>query len=65
MQIKAQWQNGFHPNIVNWFENTFVEPTAIQFQAWQAIAKLQDVLISSPTGSGKTCLLYTSDAADE
>ena len=60
MQIKAQWQNGFHPNIVNWFENTFVEPTAIQFQAWQAIAKLQDVLISSPTGSGKTLAAFLS-----
>ena len=58
MQIKAQWKNSFHPKIVNWFENTFVEPTDVQYQAWQAISEMQDVLISSPTGSGKTLAAF-------
>ena len=36
------------------------EPTSIQRLAIPAIAEGKDVYIHSETGSGKTCLLYTS-----
>jgi ATP-dependent Lhr-like helicase len=37
-----------------WFENSLGEPTKVQEQAWPAIAKGLDTLVSAPTGTGKT-----------
>lgn len=37
-----------------WFENTFGEPTPIQKEAWPLIAEGKHVLVSAPTGTGKT-----------
>ena len=39
---------------VKWFENTFGEPTPIQKEAWPLIAEGKHVLVSAPTGTGKT-----------
>ena len=37
-----------------WFSETFGTPTPVQQEAWPAIASDQPVLISAPTGTGKT-----------
>ena len=37
-----------------WFSETFGEPTAVQKEAWPAIAAGGPVLVSAPTGTGKT-----------
>jgi len=37
-----------------WFESSLGQPTTIQEEAWPAIAKGGHVLVSAPTGTGKT-----------
>ncbi|MBP1739144.1 MAG: ATP-dependent helicase Lhr, partial [Deltaproteobacteria bacterium] len=44
----------FHPLIQEWFSKSIGRPTSLQAQAWPLIARGQHVLISAPTGSGKT-----------
>jgi ATP-dependent Lhr-like helicase len=44
----------FDPLIEEWFREQFGEPTEPQIQGWPAIRQGDDVLISAPTGSGKT-----------
>ncbi|MBW2231796.1 MAG: DEAD/DEAH box helicase [Deltaproteobacteria bacterium] len=45
----------FHPAVRSWFEGRFPDgPTPPQEQGWPLIAQGEDVLISAPTGSGKT-----------
>ncbi|MGE2728612.1 ATP-dependent helicase [Mycolicibacterium vaccae] len=41
-----------------WFAGTFVEPTAAQSQAWNAIADGDNTLVIAPTGSGKTLAAF-------
>jgi ATP-dependent helicase Lhr and Lhr-like helicase len=48
----------FTPQVRDWFERAFAEPTAAQAQAWPAIATGEHVLISAPTGSGKTLAAF-------
>ncbi len=48
----------FTPQVREWFERAFAEPTAAQAQAWPAIATGEHVLISAPTGSGKTLAAF-------
>ena len=48
------WRLKFHPLINSWFSSAFGEPTECQRLAWPRIADKQHVLISAPTGSGKT-----------
>lgn len=38
----------------DWINHTFSAPTAVQKEAWPAIAEGGSVLISAPTGTGKT-----------
>lgn len=38
----------------SWISQTFSAPTAVQKEAWPVIAKGESVLISAPTGTGKT-----------
>lgn len=46
---------GFSPQTVAWFRSAFADgPTPTQVQAWPAIRSGRDVLVISPTGSGKT-----------
>ena len=44
----------FHTQTAGWFEETLGEPTQVQRQAWPAIASGGHVLVSAPTGTGKT-----------
>ncbi len=50
--------NAFHPLISRWFSDTFKEPTDIQQQAWPQIIEGRHVLITAPTGSGKTLTAF-------
>ncbi|MDR1706266.1 MAG: DEAD/DEAH box helicase [Clostridiales bacterium] len=44
----------FDPLTRDWFRNTLGEPTDAQKEAWPAIASGRHVLVSAPTGTGKT-----------
>ncbi len=46
--------SGFDPLVVEWFERRFAAPTEPQILGWPEIRAGRDVLISAPTGSGKT-----------
>jgi len=48
----------FHPTIADWFKERFGEPTDVQRQAWPKIADGRHVLITAPTGSGKTLTAF-------
>ena len=48
----------FHPLITGWFMDSFDGPTDIQEQAWPLIASGEHVLITAPTGSGKTLTAF-------
>src|SRR5512132_2429633 len=48
----------FTPQVRDWFERAFAEPTPAQAQAWPAIATGAHALISAPTGSGKTLAAF-------
>jgi ATP-dependent Lhr-like helicase len=55
--------SSFSPQTQEWFARAFAGPTAVQEQAWPAIATGEHTLISAPTGSGKTlaAFLYSLD----
>ena len=56
----------FHPAVANWFARRFPGgPTAPQVAAWPHIATGSDLLVASPTGTGKTLtgFLVAIDAA--
>src|SRR5580704_6641963 len=56
----------FHPAVAAWFARRFPDgPTAPQIAAWPHIAEGSDVLVASPTGTGKTLtgFLVAIDAA--
>ena len=48
----------FHPLIRQWFDDQFESPTDIQSRAWPVIAGREHVLITAPTGSGKTLTAF-------
>lgn len=48
----------FHPIIQKWFAERYGEPTDIQALAWPRIAQGQHLLITAPTGSGKTLTAF-------
>ncbi len=48
----------FHPLIRRWFSQAVGEPTDVQQQAWPKVAAGEHVLISAPTGSGKTLTAF-------
>ncbi len=50
--------DGFHPAVAGWFSATFAAPTPAQAQAWPAIRSGRHVLVSAPTGSGKTLTAF-------
>lgn len=49
----------FHPLVGEWFDSTFGTMTEPQARGWPAIRAGGDVLISAPTGSGKTLTAFT------
>ncbi|WP_210491235.1 DEAD/DEAH box helicase [Patulibacter sp. SYSU D01012] len=48
----------FTPQVAEWFTRAFDRPTPVQEQAWPLIAGGEHVLISAPTGSGKTIAAF-------
>jgi len=48
----------FHPIIQKWFAERYGKPTDIQALAWPRIALGQHLLITAPTGSGKTLTAF-------
>ena len=48
----------FHPLIRQWFQNQIGQPTDVQQQAWPKIASGEHLLITAPTGSGKTLTAF-------
>ena len=48
----------FHPAVIAWFNQTFIEPTPAQRDAWPAISAGHHVLVAAPTGSGKTLAAF-------
>jgi ATP-dependent Lhr-like helicase len=50
--------NLFHPLVRQWFREQVGTPTDIQSKAWPEIAKGNHVLVTAPTGSGKTLTAF-------
>jgi ATP-dependent Lhr-like helicase len=48
----------FHPLIRHWFQNRIGLPTDVQQRAWPKIADRKHLLITAPTGSGKTLTAF-------
>ncbi len=48
----------FHPEIADWFAEELGQPTDIQQKAWPHIIAGRNVLITAPTGSGKTLTAF-------
>lgn len=48
----------FHPLIRSWFLRDIGNPTDVQSNAWPKIADGQNILVSAPTGSGKTLTAF-------
>ncbi|NUP99887.1 MAG: DEAD/DEAH box helicase, partial [Armatimonadetes bacterium] len=48
----------FHPLIAAWFRRRYGRPTDVQAAAWPVIAAGEHVLVTAPTGSGKTLTAF-------
>src|SRR5262249_48803732 len=46
------------PSLATWFTERFGEPTPIQRLAWPALAAGKNLLLSAPTGTGKTLAAF-------
>jgi ATP-dependent Lhr-like helicase len=54
----SEFWPSINPRIAQWFLTQYGHPTDIQSQGWQAISKGDHVLISAPTGTGKTLAAF-------
>ena len=48
----------FHPGIAAWFGDRFPAPTDVQERSWPRIAAGEHLVITAPTGSGKTLTAF-------
>ena len=48
----------FHPLVARWFKGRLGQPTEVQEQAWPRIAAREHLLITAPTGTGKTLAAF-------
>jgi ATP-dependent Lhr-like helicase len=48
----------FTPNVREWFRATFGTPTDVQARSWPVIAAGRHVLVTAPTGTGKTLTAF-------
>src|SRR3954466_15490628 len=56
--MKTDSLSSFTPQVRDWFLRAFSAPTEAQEQAWPAIARGENTLLSAPTGSGKTLAAF-------
>ena len=64
--VGGRWQTApmvdplarFSPPTREWFASVFAAPTAVQAEAWRAIAAGEHALVVAPTGSGKTLAAF-------
>ena len=54
----AEAMASFSEPVHRWFADAFGAPTAVQAEAWQAIARGENALVIAPTGSGKTLAAF-------
>ena len=57
---KKQIYKNLHPYVKEWFDNKFEDFTPAQKQSIPEIQKGNNILVSSPTGSGKTLTAFLS-----
>ena len=48
----------FDPTVSDWFSHRIGDPTDVQKRAWPRIARGEHVLVTAPTGSGKTLTAF-------
>ena len=48
----------FHPGVAAWFASRFEAPTEVQARSWPRIATGEHLVITAPTGSGKTLTAF-------
>ena len=56
--MDAMMTSLFDREICDWFMNSVGSPTAVQREGWPVIASGKSVLISAPTGTGKTLTAF-------
>ena len=56
--VMTRSMEGFHPVVRDWFLSMFHRPTDVQEQAWPLIAANRHLLVTAPTGSGKTLTAF-------
>lgn len=54
----AEAMASFSEPVRRWFADAFGAPTAVQGEAWEAIARGENALVIAPTGSGKTLAAF-------
>ncbi len=50
--------DAFHPLVAEWFRGRYGAPTEVQARSWPRIAAGEHVLVTAPTGSGKTLTAF-------
>lgn len=55
---KSEVLNIFHPAVKEWFLNNIGKPSPPQIEGWPQIQSGKNVLISAPTGAGKTLAAF-------
>jgi ATP-dependent Lhr-like helicase len=48
----------FHPVTARWFSERVGVPTEVQLRTWPVVAAGEHVLVSAPTGTGKTLAAF-------
>ena len=61
---KAPSLAAFHPLLQQWFLDRYSEPTQVQDTSWPIVRQGKHVLISAPTGCGKTLTAFLSALDD-